>query len=249
MDSKADWSDVPPGQVGPDFAELVVSQENDASNAPPISSGLSDCVGEIDIGVGEDELLSTPPPSVPPPESPPTIAVSVSSGPLPTDLPTGMIPIDDRVRVPTTADLTSNDPSNVNMEIDSTVKVEAVSNVSSTAPTTSVSSTTTTTMPVAPTTTPQVIWTHSKPTVMANLKVGKPSLSAPVLIGNVSDYAAAIPFVEKWKYVANPDGVVRLPFNGLEQHIRQRLSPEDRKRLQLSAHRNDKILLTRQKKL
>lgn len=241
MDSKADWSDVPPGQVGPDFGELVIAQENENSNVPLISSGLSDCVGEIDIGVGEDELLSTPPPSVPPLEPPVTVVVSVSSGLLPTNLPSGMIPLDDRVHVPTVpkSDLTSNDLSNASgMGLDSLVKTESTL-TTSLASTTSVSSTSSSNaVVVTPSTTPQVVWTHSKPTVMANLQTGKPSLTPPVLIGDIYDYAAAVPFVEKWKYIPNPDGVVRLPFNGLEQHIRQRLSPDDRKRLQMSAHRN-----------
>ena len=230
MDSNADWSDVPPGQVGPDFGALVIAQENDNSTAPLISSGLSDCVGEIDIGVGEDELLSTPPPSVPPLEPPVTVVVSVSSGLLPTGLPCGMVPLDDRVHVPivSTPDLTSNDLPNV--ETSSTGNAISTTSISTTpGPTT---------MVITPSTTPQVVWTHSKPSVMANLQAGKSSLTPPVLIGDVSDYAAAVPFVEKWKYILNPDGVVRLPFNGLEQHIRQRLSPDDRKRLQMSAHRN-----------
>ena len=83
-----------------------------------------------------------------------------------------------------------------------------------------------------------MILTHTKPSVLANLEAGRPSLAVPVLIGDILDYAASIPTVPAWKFVANPEGVVRMPFRGLEQHVRQRLTQSDRTQLQMSAHRN-----------
>ena len=61
--------------------------------------------------------------------------------------------------------------------------------------------------------------------------------SAQNYIGEVSDYAASIPSVPAWKFVPNPPGVIRMPFRGLEQHVRQRLTQSDRTKLQMSAHR------------
>ena len=225
MSSEADWSDTPPEQVGND----VEDDANAECDAQQLSSGLSDVVDGIDIHIGEAELLDTPRPSRS--GSPVSFVVSVTDGSLPTNLPSDTIAVDDRVQVPevSSPDLTSND-----LEMKSTGS-ESMIEVTLPPPTT-MSTTTTTPIPI-PTTTPKVIWSHTRPHVMANLQSQKPSLAKPVLLGPVSDYAASAIVVEKWKYVPNPEGVVRLPGRILEQHIRQRLTPTARTKLQMSAHR------------
>ena len=238
MDSTADWSETPPEQVGPDvLAGAIVEDETKAAN---LSSGLSDVVDEIDLhAIEEDDILKSPPPSVPSQDAQDTqvdIVVSVRSGLLPEDLPPTTVALDDRVHVPevSKADMTSNDLEMTSNGSESTTK-------ETTPPATSTTPATTTTsaepMMKVPTSTPQTIWTHTRPNVMANLQAGRPALAAPVLLGDISDYAAAIPRVEKWKYVPNPVGTVRMPVRVLEQHIRERLSAADRTRLQMSAHR------------
>jgi len=220
MDSNADWSDTPANQVGDEvFVDAVANEE-----AAKVSSGLSDVVGEIDIGGEldlrdlENEFLDNS--SVMSTDTPKVAVVPVSSGILPTDLSSDKLVIDERVRVPVTTDtMTSNDLKSSSTE-------------------TTIEPTTTSTT-VTLTTTPQVVFTHSKVTVMENLKSNKPSLAPPLIIGPVSDYVASALVVNKWKYVPNEGGVVRMPFHGLEQQVRQRLSPSERKRLQMSAHRND----------
>ena len=239
MSSEANWSDTPPEQVGCEVEE----EANVECDARVLSSGLSDVVDGIDLHVGEDELLDTPRPSRS--GSPVNFVVPVTQGALPLNLPNDMIAIDDRVQVPevSTPDLTSNDLNSPPKTSDltsndlETKSTGSGSMMEVTLPPPTVPSTTSTTTTIAPTTTPMVIWTHTRPHVMANLQAHKPSLAKPVLLGPVSDYAASAVVVEKWKYVPNPDGVVRLPARVLEQHIRQRLTPTARTRLQMSAHR------------
>ena len=227
MESRADWSDTPPDQVGPPVLPGAVV-EDDEKLAGNLSSGLSDVVDGIDLHVGEDDLLNTPPPSVSTQDTPITTVVSIQSGLLPTGLPPTTVVHDNRVRVPEVpmTGSTSNDLDLTSNDIDLEV----------TLPPPTTTSTTTSTIKV-PSTTPQIIWSHTRPNVMANLQANRPSLAAPVLIGPVSDYAASIPLVDKWKYIPNSDGIVRMPPRMLEQHIRQRLSPSDRTKLQMSAHR------------
>ena len=218
MDSTANWSDIPADQVGGEVFVDAAAKED----AAKVSSGLSDVVGDIDIGGEidirdlENELLDTS--SVMSTDSPIVAVVPVTSGTLPTDLPSDKLVIDERARVPVVnVQMTSNDLKLIK---------------------TTTEPTTTSTM-VTPTTVPQVILSHNKVTVMENLKSNKPSLAPPLVIGPVSDYVASALVVEKWKYVPNEGSIIRLPFHGLEQHVRQRLSPLERKRLQMSAHRND----------
>ena len=240
METSADWSDTPADQIGPEVLAGAIVEDN-----AKMSSGLSDVVDGIDIHAGEDELLESPPPSIAPQDT--QIVVSVQSGMLPTNMPPTTIVLDDRVRVPevpmtsndlppqpTDSNLTSNDLEMTSNDSESMIEVSLPP---ARLPTTT--SSTTSSIEV-PTSTPKVIWSHTRPQVMANLQAGRPALAAPMLLGPVSDYAASIPFVEKWKYIPNPDGTVRMPNRILEQHVRQRLSPTDRTRLQMSAHRNFK---------
>ena len=239
METSADWSDTPANQVGPEvLAGAVVDDE------AKMSSGLSDVVDGIDIHAGEDELLESPPPSVASQDS--QIVVSVQSGMLPTNMPPSTIVLDNRVRVPEVPiKVTSNDPSPNPTDSNLTSNdLEMASNdsgsmleVSLPPPRLPPTTSPTTTIMQVPTSTPQVIWSHTRPHVMANLQAGRPALAPPILMGPVSDYAASIPFVDKWKYIPNPDGAVRMPSRILEQHVRQRLAPADRTRLQMSAHR------------
>ena len=237
MESNANWADVPPGHVGPTIVDDAAAEDDTLSINANISSGLSDVVGEIDLHIDEEResLLNTPPPSDPQ-EFVPDVIVPVSTGLLPTDLPPNMLAIDQRVTVPlVTATVTS--ATELQMIPNDFKPIVVKTEPSTTTTTTSTTTTTPLTVSNPPSETPQVILTHTKPSVLANLQAGRPSLNAPVLIGEVSDYAASIPSVPAWKFVPNPPGVIRMPFRGLEQHVRQRLTQSDRTKLQMSAHR------------
>ena len=232
METSADWSETPPGQVGKPLVDSTEAEEEDAMLAEVSSTGLSDFVGEIqlhalDNAVLEAELLNSGDTEVAP------VLVPVKSGALPTDLPSGFAPLDHRVLVPKVehssdaVEMTSNDLKSKSTELPMT------SNDLNTS-----TSTTTTTTTTADMTVPQVIVTYNKPTVLVHSKpANMPSLTPHVLIGNVSDYAISIPTVSKWKYIPNPSGTLRAPFHGLEHQVRYRLTPETRAELQMSAHR------------
>lgn len=228
MDSHADWSETPPGQVGNALVDEIAAEED----AKHVSSGLSDAVDGIDIEVDdEDRLLGSPTPSVAS-ESTIEILVPVKSGLLPTNLPPTMQAIDARSRVPMLTESAhgSNDLDKSNLTSNDLNVAKMTSNDPAT---------TGTTPPPAPTTTQQVILTRTKPQVMTVARSSNMSSSNSLpLIGNVDDYALDVPIVAKWKYVPNPPGVTRMPFRGLEGHVRSRLTPTDRTNLQMSAHRN-----------
>jgi len=239
METSADWADVPPGQVGPSIVDDAAAEDDAESINANLSSGLSDVVGEIDIHVDEEQLLESPPPSVSSQDSQPSTVVPFSTGILPTDLPSEMLVIDERVTVPVVPISSSTiELQMIPNDFKKAIVVPVKSEPADTTTTTTTTTKTTATISAPPSTTPQVILTHSKPSVLANLESGRPSLAPPpALIGNLSDYAASIPSVAAWKYVPNPDGTVRMPFRGLEQHVRQRLSQNARTQLQMSAHR------------
>ena len=211
MDSETNWADVPPDQVGPVDDDNNVSDSGPGVNVAPASCGLSDVVGEIEISALEDEFLDSPPPYVE--------AVRANEAPV----------ADDNVVVPTVAVL--NDVKMADVAAMDSVNVSTAEATTPTLPapvTTSV---------VTPSTTPQVIFAHSRPTVMKNLESGRSSLSTVPLLGEPSDHVAVQPTVARWKYSPNPPDVRRMPFNGLEHHVRQRLTPADRTALRMSAHR------------
>ena len=215
MSGEADWSETPPGQVGSTIVDDAIAEE-DAKRMP--SSGLSDAVDGIDIQVFEDDLLLSPSSSTV------GVLVPVKRGILPTDLPPTMQAIDERSRVPMIAETAH--ASNVGSQMTSNdLKFKTLtSNDLETQ--------------LAPSTTQQVILTRTKPRVLTNARpANMPSLNPQSLIGDLDEYALSVPVVANWKYVSNPPDVLRMPFHGLEGHVRSRLTPEDRTKLQMSAHR------------
>ena len=222
MSTNADWSDLPAGQV-------FVDDEN-AKKAT--SSGLSDAIDGIDIEIGdEDDLLGSPTASVRS-DSTVEVIVPVKCGLLPTGLPLTMQVLDERSRVPMITETahTSNDSKNSGMTSNdlksSSLTSNDLSNQGASLP--------------VPTTTPQVHLTRNKPRALARPAAIPPS-NPLNLIGNLDDYALSVPIVNNWKYVPNPPGVLRMPFRGLESHVRSRLTPDARTKLQMSAHRNGSI--------
>ena len=241
METKAEWSDTPPGQVGPTFVDEAAA-EDDAKNAPD-STGLSDVVGEIDLHPDdvtqmEQEFLHDSENG----QSGIQTAVSIQQGMLPTNLPPGQVALDHRVTVPivvasTTSNLTSNDLQMTSNDLNTSTNVTQ-SNPAGPIMTSSDIPTT-----VNDLSKPITILTPTKPSVFVAAKpANMPTLTPPLLIGHVSDYAISIPVVAKWKYIPNPPGIVRLPFHGLEHQVRHRLIPQERTNLQMSAHRNDSYL-------
>ena len=244
MDTKAEWSDTPPGQVGPTFVENAIA-EDEAAKVPD-SSGLSDVVGEIklhpdDVSLMEQEFLEDQ-------ESvsvPIQAAVSIQHGILPTQLPPGHVALDHRVTVPG-AQTSGGDvdmPASTSGNNLTSNDLEMTSNDSQPNPTGPSLTSNDPPLVINDLTKPTTILTRSKPSMIVHAKpANMPTLNAPALIGEVSDYAISIPLVAKWKYIPNPTGLVRLPFHGLEHQVRYRLIPQERTNLQMSAHRKDFII-------
>lgn len=239
METKAEWSDTPPGQVGPSFVDNAVAEESVA--AVPDSSGLSDVVGEIqlhpdDVSQMEQEFLNDQ-------ESAQTLiraSVSIQHGIIPTQLPPGHVALDHRVTVPgVQTSIGDSDmlPTSNGLNLTSNA-LQMTSNDSQSNPNGPLMTSNDIPAALNDLTKPTTILTRSKPSVIVHAKpANMPTLTAPALIGNVSDYAISIPIVAKWKYIPNPSGLVRLPFHGLEHQVRHRLVPQERTNLQMSAHR------------
>ena len=120
MSSDANWSDVPPEQVGQAFVDDA-ADEDEAKRMP--SSGLSDAIDGIDIEIGdEDDLLGSPTGSVTS-ESTVEVIVPVKRGILPTDLPLTMQVLDERSRVPMITEAPHGSVTTKTLQMTSNVKL------------------------------------------------------------------------------------------------------------------------------